>query len=81
MVEAYLREDGRAVVVFDGLDEIFEPQLREMVARQIGGFAARYPKTRVIVGHLARLPDNGTVGYWNCWNASYCGLREAASCR
>jgi len=40
-VESFLRNDGRAVVVFDGLDELFDPQLREMVTNQIAGFASR----------------------------------------
>ena len=48
-VETYLRDDGRALVVFDGLDEIFEPRLRETVSRRIAGFAAQFPTARVIV--------------------------------
>lgn len=48
-VETYLREDGRALVVFDGLDEIFEPRLRETVSRRIAGFATQFPAARVIV--------------------------------
>ncbi|MEU3622434.1 hypothetical protein BS329_31075 [Amycolatopsis coloradensis] len=48
-VESYLREDGRALVVFDGLDEIFELRLRETVSRRIVGFAAQFPAVRVIV--------------------------------
>lgn len=45
----YLREDGRAVVVFDGLDEIFNPAQREEIARQIVGFSSTYPKVRIVV--------------------------------
>jgi hypothetical protein len=45
----YLKTDGRAVVIFDGLDEIFEPEARERVAHRIAGFAEDYPKARVIV--------------------------------
>jgi hypothetical protein len=48
-LEHYLKEDGRAVVVFDGLDEIFDPEEREAAARRIAGFAASYPKARVVV--------------------------------
>ncbi len=47
--ESYLRDDGRALVIFDGLDEIFEPRLRETVSRRIAGFAAQFPLTRVVV--------------------------------
>ncbi len=45
----YLAGDGRAVVLFDGLDEVFDPGEREAVARQVAGFAARYPRVRVVV--------------------------------
>ncbi len=48
-LEHYLKEDGRAVVVFDGLDEIFDPEDREAAARRIAGFAERYPEARVLV--------------------------------
>jgi HEAT repeat protein/energy-coupling factor transporter ATP-binding protein EcfA2 len=48
-LEGYLHSDGRAVVLFDGLDEIFDRAGRETVARQIAAFAARYPKTRIVV--------------------------------
>ena len=46
---AYLQDGGRALVVFDRLDEIFDPRLREQVTRQIEGFAARYRQVRVVV--------------------------------
>ncbi|MEA2202977.1 MAG: hypothetical protein QOI89_3690, partial [Solirubrobacteraceae bacterium] len=46
LLDTFLRQDGRAVVIFDGLDELFDPQRRETVARQIAGFAARYPRAR-----------------------------------
>ncbi|HEX8920193.1 MAG TPA: DUF4062 domain-containing protein, partial [Pyrinomonadaceae bacterium] len=45
----HLKADGRAIVIFDGLDEIFEPEAREKVARRIAGFASDYPKVRIIV--------------------------------
>lgn len=43
LLEPYLAQGGRALVIFDGLDEIFDPGLRDQAARQIDGFAARYP--------------------------------------
>ena len=49
LVDTFLRQDGRAVVIFDGLDELFDPQLRETVAHQIAGFAARYSRARIVV--------------------------------
>ncbi|CAM5371750.1 HEAT repeat domain-containing protein [Streptomyces abikoensis] len=42
-------ENGRALVVFDGLDELFDPRIRDDVTRRISGFAARYPDVRVVV--------------------------------
>jgi hypothetical protein len=45
----YLKDDGRALVIFDGLDEIFNPEQRERVTRQIVGWTIDYPKTRVLV--------------------------------
>lgn len=48
-LDDYLKTDGRAVVIFDGLDEIFDPEDREQAARRIAGFANTYPQARVIV--------------------------------
>ncbi len=45
----HLRTDGRAVVFFDGLDEVFEPELRNLVERHIVGFADAHPQARVVV--------------------------------
>lgn len=45
----HLKNDGRAVVIFDGLDEIFDPEQRERITHQIVGFCGDYPKARVIV--------------------------------
>ncbi|MFI6155995.1 HEAT repeat domain-containing protein [Kitasatospora sp. NPDC051170] len=41
--------DGDALVAFDGLDEIFDPELRSTVARRIAAFASAYPRVRTIV--------------------------------
>ena len=49
VLEGYLRRGGRAVVMFDGLDELFDSRDRDMVARKIATFAATYPQVRVIV--------------------------------
>ncbi|MGW4378325.1 HEAT repeat domain-containing protein [Kitasatospora sp. NPDC004531] len=40
---------GRALVFFDGLDEIFDPKVRAETARRITAFAAAHPQTRVVV--------------------------------
>ncbi|MGH8965027.1 MAG: hypothetical protein ACRDXB_06820, partial [Actinomycetes bacterium] len=42
-LEPYLDSGAAALVVFDGLDEVFDPGRREEVTREIAGFAARYP--------------------------------------
>ncbi|MES9544266.1 HEAT repeat domain-containing protein, partial [Actinomadura sp. NPDC000600] len=41
--------DGRVLVVFDGLDEIFEAKHRNQIARRIQWFARSYPQARVVV--------------------------------
>jgi hypothetical protein len=48
-LEELLRGDGRAVVIFDGLDEVFDPRDRDAIGRQIAAFGARYPQARVVV--------------------------------
>ncbi len=63
-LDCFLREDGRAWVIFDGLDELFDLRERENAARQIAGFAARYPTTRVLVtsrstGYQRKILDDG----------------------
>ena len=40
---------GPSLVMFDGLDEIFDRGDRDRVAREIAGFAQRYPRARIIV--------------------------------
>jgi hypothetical protein len=45
----YLLLNGRALVVFDGLDEIFETHVRTQVVEAISGFAHRYPNTLILV--------------------------------
>ena len=42
-------QEGKALVIFDGLDELFDPGDRDRVARRIAGFAARYPGIRIVV--------------------------------
>jgi hypothetical protein len=41
--------NGPTLVVFDGLDEIFEVKPRSRIANEIIGFAARWPSARVLV--------------------------------
>ncbi|MFE1310584.1 HEAT repeat domain-containing protein [Streptomyces sp. NPDC058755] len=40
---------GRMLVVFDGLDELFEPGVRAETGRRIAAFAERYPGVRIVV--------------------------------
>jgi hypothetical protein len=46
---AYLSGGQPALVLFDGLDEIFDAADREVIAQQIAGFTRDYPAVRVIV--------------------------------
>jgi hypothetical protein len=45
----HLTLGGRALAIFDGLDEVFDRRRREEMANQIAGFAADHPQVRVIV--------------------------------
>ena len=68
-LDQYLQDGGQVLVIFDGLDEVFEPRLRQTVARRIAGFADHYPSARVVVtsrvvGYRPRiLHDAGFVHY------------------
>jgi len=42
-------QDGRAVVMFDGLDEVFEVEKRNRIVDQIHNFTQTYPTVKVIV--------------------------------
>lgn len=48
-LENYLKNEGKAIVIFDGLDEIFDPDQRENIKNQIVGLTVDYPKARVII--------------------------------
>ncbi|MGP4114358.1 NACHT domain-containing protein [Streptomyces sp. 4N509B] len=48
-VLAPLLAEGRALVIFDGLDELFDPQVRNRVAHRVAAFACKYPGVRVVV--------------------------------
>ncbi|PKV98896.1 NACHT domain-containing protein [Nocardia fluminea] len=45
----YLNSGGRAVFIFDGLDEVFDAGLRERTTRQIEGFGRKFEDVRIIV--------------------------------
>ncbi|WP_330440919.1 HEAT repeat domain-containing protein [Micromonospora sp. NBC_00821] len=49
VLEAYLRQGGQALFLFDGLDEVFDPAQREEVAAQIATFANEYPGVLAVV--------------------------------
>ncbi|WP_175647539.1 HEAT repeat domain-containing protein [Streptomyces cyaneochromogenes] len=53
-----LLAEGRAVVVFDGLDELFDPAAREQVSHRIADFAGRYGDAGVRVVVTSRV-----IGY------------------
>ena len=84
LLEDFLRTDGRAVVVFDGLDEVFDPKVRTEIARQIEGFAARYPRTRVVVtsrviGYSRNLLDAAGFGHWMLQDLDLAQIRAFAT--
>ena len=45
----YLLLNGRALVIFDGLDELLDTALRRQVVDSVVGFAFRYPTTPILV--------------------------------
>lgn len=47
-LEAALEREP-TLVIFDGLDEIFDPKVRSRIAKEIVGFAHKYPLARVLV--------------------------------
>ncbi|MFE0869250.1 NACHT domain-containing protein, partial [Streptomyces rochei] len=47
---------GKFVALFDGLDEVFDPAVRKVVAQRIAAFAASYPRGRFVV-------TSRTIGY------------------
>jgi predicted NACHT family NTPase len=47
-VQDLLRNEP-ALVIFDGLDEVFDPEVRERIAREITGFALDYAPSRIVV--------------------------------
>lgn len=49
VLEHYLARGGGAMVEPDGLDEVFDPARRDQIAREISGFAARYPHVRIVI--------------------------------
>ena len=55
VLETLLRT-GRMLVIFDGLDELFEPGVRAETRRRIAAFAERYPDVRIVV-------TSRTIGY------------------
>ncbi|MFI7385021.1 HEAT repeat domain-containing protein [Streptomyces sp. NPDC049813] len=48
-VLTHLLSTGRALLVFDGLDEVFDPKVRQAASEQIAAFAARWPLARIVV--------------------------------
>jgi len=61
LLAPYLRSGGLGVVVFDGLDEVFEPRAREQLSRQIAGFAGEFPQS----GWWSRHGSSGTgPAFW-----------------
>ena len=62
-------EDGYSLVMFDGLDEIFDMAERERIMHEIVGFAQRYPQARIIVtsrpvGYKEQILRNGGFAHF-----------------
>ena len=48
-IEKGCADKGKVLVIFDGLDEVFDPEEWETIVHMIAGFKNRYPKIRIIV--------------------------------
>ena len=48
-IHNYLKENEKALVIFDGLDEVFDLREWENINHMIAGFAVDYPKVQIIV--------------------------------
>ncbi|AKB36261.1 putative lyase [Methanosarcina siciliae C2J] len=48
-IEKYYEEKGKVLVIFDGLDEVFDSEEWETIVHMIAGFKNRYPNIRIIV--------------------------------
>jgi hypothetical protein len=48
-VRDQLLAEGQALVIFDGLDEIFDPKVRAEAMQRIAAFASRWPSARILV--------------------------------
>ncbi|MEV4513998.1 HEAT repeat domain-containing protein [Dactylosporangium sp. NPDC049525] len=65
-----LLDAGRPIlVVFDGLDEVFDSRQRAEITAQIEGFAAKYPRVRVVVtsrvvGYQRAMLDAAGFTHW-----------------
>ena len=69
MLRQYLKNNKKALVILDGLDEIFDPEDRERITSQIVEFASDYPDSHIlatsrIIGYRRKiLADAGFVHF------------------
>jgi len=57
-----LAEQGKALVFFDGLDEVFDPDDRRRIIDQFQAFASRYPGCRIVVTSRIAGYDRTSLG-------------------
>lgn len=57
-----LTEEGKAIVFFDGLDEVFDPDGRRRVIDQFQAFARKYPGCRIVVTSRIAGYDRTSLG-------------------
>ena len=57
-----LVQERQALVLFDGLDEVFDPDERRRVINQFQSFAHRYPHARIVVTSRIAGYDRTTLG-------------------
>ncbi len=68
-LKSALREEPQALVLFDGLDEVFDPDERRRVIDQFQSFSRLYPHARIIVTSRIAGYDRtalGLAGFEHC---------------
>ena len=84
LLQPFLATGGKAVLIFDGLDEVFDPVRRAEITGHIDGFAAKYPRVRVVVtsravGYSRERLDSAGFSHWMLQDLDPGQIREFAT--
>ena len=84
LLKPFLATGGQAVLIFDGLDEVFDPGRRAQIVGEIDGFAAKYPRVRVVVtsravGYSRERLDLAGFTHWMLQDLDSSQIRDFAT--